>query len=193
MGHDEVALLIGLPHTLRRPPGHRLVVEGVEPAGPLQIGDAGDPGHGHELIHRHRVHHKGGDTQLVADLLGQYGTQIGGVFSVDGIAHILHHAVIDPVGTAGNGLHQSAPAGHGGERLQLDALFCHCLQDELLPIGKLVEHLTEGLQILRRVGDVGFEQLLVVLKDRDLRGGAARIDDQDLHVPSLTFRHCSTQ
>ena len=106
---------------------------------------------------------------------------------MDGGAHILHHAVVDGVGAAGDGLHQAAPPRHRGEVLQGDALFLHRPQDERLPVAKLVEHPVEGLQVFRGVGDVALEQLDAVLEHRDLRGGAAGIDDQDLHAVSLTF------
>lgn len=113
---------------------------------------------------------------------------------MDSVAHILHHPVVDRIGTAWDGLHQSSPPSHRGERLQSDALLHHRPQDEFLTIGKLIKYLVKRLQILRRMGDIGLEELLLVLKNRDFCRSAARVDDQDLHIFSPRFAfYCSIQ
>ena len=181
MGDDEVAVLIFLADALRRPPGHRLVVQSVEPTGPLQIGDAGDAGLGHQFIHRYRVHHKGRGADLVADLLGQHRSQIGGVFAMDRAAQVLHHPVVHRIGAAGDGVHQAAPPRHRGKGTDLKARLLQRLQDDVLPVAKLIKYMGKSLQILPGVGDILLEQFLFVFKYCNLGAGATRINNQYFH------------
>ena len=61
-------------------------------------------------------------------------------------------------------------------------------------VGKLIKYLVKRLQILRRMGDIGLEELLLVLKNCDFCRSAARVDDQDLHILSPRFAfYCSIQ
>ena len=181
MADDEPSLLVGLAQLAGRLAAHGLLVQGVELAQPPELRKAGDMGHLRHLVHAHRVHEKGRDTDQITNAPGQICPQIGGMLAVGSLLHILHHPVADGVGAGGDRAVQAATAAHGIEILQAEAPLRPRLQHSPLAELRLIDDPVEALQLLSRVDDALFQKLPFLLKHRHLGGGGAGIDDQYLH------------
>ena len=181
MTDDKVDLLIGSAQRRRSLPADGLLVQGVELAQAAEIGKARVVGHVRHLVHAHRIHEKGGDAHHVADAPGQIRPQVGGVLAVGRGLHVVHDPVVDGVGAGGDGPVQAAPAAHGGKVRQPKAALRHGVQNGLLAEVRLVNDPVEPVQLLGRVVDALFEQLLLLVENGDLGAGSAGVDDQYLH------------
>ena len=190
MADDEVHVLVPFTQLRGGLAAHRLVVQGVELTQPPELGKAGVVGHLGHLVHADRVHEEGGDAHHVPQLAGQIRAQVGGVLAVGRGLHIGHDLVIDGVGAGGDGAVQPAAAADRGKIGQLVSSIADGLENGRLAIVRLVDDPGEPVQLLGRVVDGDLEQLLLVLKHRDLGGGSAGIYDQKLHSfsPSVRIR-----
>ena len=109
---------------------------------------------------------------------------------MDRAAQVLHHPAVYRIGAAGDGVHQAAPPRHRGKGTDLKARLLQRLQDDVLPVAKLIKYMGKSLQILPGVGDILLEQFLFVFKYCNLGGGPPRVDDQDFHVRYASLSRC---
>ena len=178
---DEVHVLILFAQLLGGLAAHGLVVQGVELAQTAEFGKAGVVRHLGHLVHADRVHKEGGNAHHVAQLARQIRAQIGGMLAVGCGLYVGHDLVVDGVGAGGNGPVQTAAAAHRVEVRQAEAALRHGVQNGLLAVIRLVDDPGEAVQLLGGVVDGHFEELFLVLEHRDLGGGCAGVDDQQLH------------
>ena len=178
---DEVHVLILFAQLLGGLAAHGLVVQGVELAQTAEFGKAGVVRHLGHLVHADRVHKEGGNAHHVAQLTGQVSAQVGGMLTVGRGLYVGHDLVVDGVGAGGNGPVQTAAAADGGKVGQLITGLGDGLENGLLAVVRLVDDPGEAVQLLGGVVDGHFEELFLVLEHRDLGGGCAGVDDQQLH------------
>ena len=185
MTYDQVHVLVLLAQLLGGLAPHGLVVQRVELAQAAELGKAGIVGDLGHLVHADGIHEEGGDAHHVAQLPRQIRAQIGGMLAIGRGLHVRHDPVVDGVGAGGDGAVQTAPAAHGGEVGQLIARLGDGLENGLLAVIRLIDDAGELIQLLGGVIDRDLEQLLLVLEYRDLGGGSAGVNDQQLHVLSF--------
>ena len=185
MADDQIHVLVLLAQLLGGLAPHGLVVQRVELAQAAELGKAGVMGDFGHLVHADGIHEEGGDAHHVAQLARQIRAQIGGMLAVGRGLHVGHDPVVDGVGAGGDGAVQTAPAAHGGEVGQLIARLGDGLENGLLTVIGLIDDAGELIQLLGGVIDRYLEQLLLVLEYRDLGGGSAGVNDQQLHVLSF--------
>ena len=95
--------------------------------------------------------------------------------------HICHHLVVDSISAGGDGTVQAAAAAYGIKVRKLEACFGNSRQNRVLAVIRLVDDLLKLVQFLRGMVNAQFEKLLVFLKNSNLCGSGAGIDDQHFH------------
>ena len=180
--HDKIAVLIGFPQLFRRPPGHALLVEGMEKALAFKGGMAGNAGHRLQLVHRHRVDKIRRHPIAPGELITDEHPQIGGVLSHGRIVHIVHRPLIDLIGARRDVAQKASSSHHSGKIRHTVAGLLHFLQDQLQTVAGLLIHMMERSQILLAVQQRASPFLLLFLEYGQLGGGGPGIDDQNVHM-----------
>ena len=163
--------------------GRILVVQGVEDAAAPDVRDAAEPGPIVELVHDDGIDDEGGEAQRTGDLVGDQAAQVRGVLPLDALIEILEHPVVDPVNAARDGDEKPPPADDRRQAGRLETLLPESPEDEVLPEGLLVHDPGERRQLFGGMGDIGGQDLALVLIDGDLGRCRTRIDDQKTHDP----------
>ena len=104
----------------------------------------------------------------------------GMVVEGDTAMGVLNHQVVDLIDTTFEGLYQSTPSDDsikGHRDISLMQFVEHQLPAEVL----LLNDIVETSQFLWGMHDITHQHRRFVLEDSHLRGGRARIDDQDSH------------
>jgi len=184
MGHHEVALIVGLAQHGGSLAGHAAMVEGVDEADALHLGKAGDTGHIGQLVHRNGVYEISGNVGALGQFPGQQAAQIGGVLLAGMVKHLVHHVLIDAVGT---GYHRFGKAAASRNCLQLGQREARLIQsgaDHGKTIVQLIQHAGEGRQIGRCVADGFGVDGGFILINRNFRGSRTGVNDQNFHNQS---------
>lgn len=183
MADDEAAVLITLAQGLGVFAGYGLEVESVGDGPAVYAAHAGDAGQGLELVHDGRVHHEQAAAVAAAVDLGHLHAQHGGVVEAPaGGPGVVYEALVYVVDAARDGVAAAAPAHDGIHALQAYAVVgqigVHDLDAEI----QLVVDGGKFAQLRGIVEDVHVEDLAVVLKEGEFRGGGAGVDDEYLKM-----------
>ena len=177
---DQVQILILFAHFLGVALGNGLLIQGVELAHAEDRGITGIARHIAHLIHNGGIGNERGDAQLVTDLLGDQAAQIAGVLTLYACDAVGQQGVGGGIGTAADGLDQTAASGNSiqllgvemvlGQRFQYQLLAPFLLSGNGVELGDFFGGVTQGL----------VKEQLLVLKHADLGGSGAGIDNQNL-------------
>ena len=140
-------------------------------------GQTGDLVDGIQLVDRDAVIDEGGDAVLHTQGAGDHGAHVGGVLVLGSVFELPDHVVVDLVSAGADGRQQAAAGDDAGEALQRHAVVFQGLDDQLLAELVLLGHVLKGGQLLGGVDDGLGKEGRLVLKDRDLGGGGAGVDD----------------
>ena len=178
VGHDDGDVLVVpavLPGVAQgRGAGVQVVAHALAAHG----GQAGELVNGQQLVHRDPIVDIGGDAKLEADGTGDHRAHVGGVLVLGLVLELPHHVVVDLVGPRLDGGQQAAPGDDGGEGVQRDAVPLQAVQHQLAAEFILVGHAVEGGELLGGVGDGLHEQGLLPVKDGQLGGRRAGVENQ---------------
>ncbi len=92
---------------------------------------------------------------------------------------MVEHDVVDGIGAALKGQQAATTADEGVDGGEVNVVLGQGLQDEVAAVGHLVGDALELGKLLGLVGDVLGKDLGLAVKDADLGGRGARVDDQD--------------
>jgi hypothetical protein len=114
--------------------------------------------------------------------MGNQATEVTSVIMEgDAAVGVLNHQVVDLIGTAFEGLHQSTTTDDS-IKLHWDISLTQFVEYQLTTEVLLLYHIIEMGELLRAVDDITDEHRCLILEDRHLRRGRAGIDDKDLHI-----------
>jgi hypothetical protein len=116
------------------------------------------------------------------NLMGNETTEVTGmVMESDAAMGILNHQVVDLIGTAFEGLHQSTTTDDS-IKLHWDISLTQFVEYQLTTEILLLYHVIEMGELLRAVDNITDEYRCLILEDRHLRGCRARVDHEYLHL-----------
>ena len=141
---------------------------------------AGEAGHVPQLIHHRGVRHEGGDAQLVADLPGDEGPQVGGVLALGPGHAVAQQGVGGAVGAAADGGQHAAPAADGAEGMGVEALFRQGVQHQAAAPFLLLRDGGKGADLRGGVAQGFVKEQGLVGKHADFGGRGAGIDHKDV-------------
>ena len=192
VAHQQVQILVLLAHFLGVALGNGLLVQSVEGGAAGDNGMTGIACHGRELIHHRRIHDKGGDAQLIADLAGNEAAQIAGVLTADAGSSVSHQLIGGGVRAAAQGSNQTTASGNGRQGSGIKIVLLQSLHHQILAPALLIGNRGELGNLFSAVTQRLGEQLHFILKHTDLGGGGAGVNDQNtighnVFLPKLNF------
>ena len=182
VGDDEVDVLVSLLQLPCRPARGGLLVEGVEGAFALDLGQARHAGQGLELVGAGRVDHDRRHPVLPRKAEGHRRPQGRGVLAVTPLHEILAHGLVDGIGARRRGPAQPAAADDEIDLAHVDFVLLDERPQAGRPQGKLIAEVLEAREIGGAVREALLHEPLRVAVEGDLGGRGADVDGQGCGV-----------